>query len=1220
MMTGELRNHVVPAFGALFVVGFLSLARDRSRMNRSVGASILLLRVIAGLLISSGACCAQFQLSEPEVSTRENAGADVSAAASRKSAARGGRSGRRIDSEAVDQAPVESGEQRLNADGGQAVVPEPAVRQRGRQVADQMRVKSVPDSTFTLIAAEAPRAVMSAGGVPRIPQILEDANLNDVSCIGANCWAVGDRGVICQSTDAGETWLAKCVPFDCRLTSVCFLTNRIGWVAGVEQQPGLPGGRAVLILTRDGGATWKNLVFESSNSAASTDGLHRLPGIQQIQFFGLEEAVAVTLPDRKRGNSTLFQSSDSGLTWTPIASDRTHASWMSGWFSGSGEGVVVGGRQSLASIASGEAIVLQEPASTLRCFRTVALEKDGRGWLAGDGATLLQTDDGGVTWKAPSGDMPVGLSDILDFHGVVIRGATTIVSGDPGSMLLRTVDEGQTWQIVEVDFHGQIHRLRTLGDTGFLAVGSFGQILKSDDDGQSWRSVRNQGYHCGVLCFVTEAEKSPWALLATLTADAGIRSVVHQPSDRLESPAEECAGVCNAERAREAMGLLGVNQYSSDWMFPRSLEEQHRSSRSLMEEWNRRTDGRLRELIPLRLARSIRTYQPGIVVVESSGEHDAVAELLRSAVKRAIELAADSGQVALADAGLKPWSVLRVLSRVPTSRQTTLMFQEADLLPGLGTSCGLVCDAAAGVLEDAVTSPFGSASQHLEMSAGYDLEMDFEERVAISNALDGLERLLTSDARRLLTGRSSEELAELRNVIRRSRTEAAALRGHGSALPAEEAFVAELPDLGASLPEALALRQLRELSELSRERNNTEGYLAVQQEIVRRFPETEDAWRAAESLILFYGSAETRYFRLRGQMLPAASLADAVSGISQASRDSFATASNAGGPAGLRPRIQMGAAGSFSSSATSQLDAVNEAWTTQEDTAWRILREHVSIKNGQRSGPSEESKLRRATTLRGIQKNGEATTLFSEAAVGTSDIAFWAGSEMQILQGGKSANLRLMNIPRSSSRPILDGRLTDEIWENAEELRLLSEDGGFVGQAPRATGNSGESNERDADCLCMLAWDEQFLYFAARLERHQPGRRVSPATARQHDEDHQDRDRIELCVDTDRDYLTAFRFVIDESGRTSEQCWWLNRWNPDWFVAVDSDDSAWRVEAAIPLNELSSPTVRPGMLWSVRLRRVLPGYLEQQLPLLNGSRSVSGAGLIRFIRPKVNAR
>jgi photosystem II stability/assembly factor-like uncharacterized protein len=1169
-------------------------------MNCSAGT--LLLRILAGLLISKSVCCAQSQLTEPKDSADENASTEVSAAASEKSAGRGGG---RVASESIGGNRTES------------ALPQTANRRQKGQGAEQITVASAPDGTFTLIESESPAAVMSAGGVARGPQILDDATLNDVSCVGGNCWAVGDRGVICYSADAGESWLAKCVPFECRLTSVCFLTNRIGWVGGVEPQPGLPGGRAVLLSTRDGGITWTNLVFQSRTRSATADGLHRLPGIRQIQYFGLEEAVAVTFPDQKQDDSTLVRSSDGGLTWDPIASDKVSASWIGGWFSGSNAGVVVGGRQSLASIASGEAVIMQEPASTLRCFRSVALEKNGRGWLAGDGATLLQTEDGGVTWKAPAVDLPAGLADVLDFHSVVVRGETMIACGNPGSVLLRTVNEGQTWQVVEADFHGQIHRLRAQGESGILAVGSFGQILKSDDDGQSWRTVRNRGYHSGILCLVTDAEKSPWALLATLTADAGVRSVVHQPSDRLESLAAEGVGVCNTERACEALGLLGVNQYSSDWMFPRSLAEQHKSSESLMDEWNRRTDGRMRELIPLRLARSIRTYQPRIVIVESSGDNDAVAELMRSAVKRAIELAADPEQIALTEAGLKPWSVFRVLSRASTSQQTTLMFQESDLLPALGTTCGLVCDAAENVFGDAAALLTGTESQYSDLSAAYDLEMDFEARAAIRNALEGLEGALTSDVRRPSSGRTREDLAKLRNAIGKSRTEAAALRGHGVAQQAVEAFVAELSEVGASLPPSLALRQLRELSELSRERNNTEGYLAVQQEIVRRFPETEDAWRAAESLIWFYGSAETRYFRLRGQMFPAASSVASVSDGSQATRDLFAPTSNAGSSAGLRPQIQMGAAGSFSPSATSQLEAVNEAWTAQEETAWRILREHVSVRSGQRGGPSEESKLRRATTLRGIQKNGEATTLFSEAAVGTSDVAFWATSEMQILQRGKSGNLRLMNVPQSSSRPVLDGRLTDEIWENAEEIRLLSEDRDSVSQVSTV---AGDSDGRDADCLCMLAWDEQFLYFAARLERRERSRRIPPASARQHDEDHQDRDRIELCVDTDRDYLTAFRFVIDESGRTSEQCWWLSRWNPDWFVAVDSDDSAWRVEAAIPLNELSNPTARPGMLWSVRFRRVLPGYLEQSLPALNGMRSAGGAGLIRFVRPKLSAR
>ncbi len=43
-----------------------------------------------------------------------------------------------------------------------------------------------------------------------------------------------------------------------------------------------------------------------------------------------------------------------------------------------------------------------------------------------------------------------------------------------------------------------------------------------------------------------------------------------------------------------------------------------------------------------------------------------------------------------------------------------------------------------------------------------------------------------------------------------------------------------------------------------------EGYLAVQQEIIRRFPDEPEAKKAAAVLLMFYSSAETRRYRMQG--------------------------------------------------------------------------------------------------------------------------------------------------------------------------------------------------------------------------------------------------------------------------------------------------------------------------------------------------------------------
>jgi photosystem II stability/assembly factor-like uncharacterized protein len=1185
-------------------------------MNWSVGAALFVVRFISGLLISTAMCCAQFQLSEPTVETDEESTTRESNAAVVLEVERVEAGESAADGPDSDDASdlINAPRQRVRMSGQPAGAGKSRV---DRGVSKATGVTEEPQGVIQLLDSEEPRALLMAGGAPRTRDLLLDATLRDVACVGLRCWSVGDRGVICSSADGGETWETGCLPFECRLTSVCFLTNRIGWVAGVESQPGRKSGRAVLLATRDGGQTWRNIVEESGADGAAVDGVHRLPGIQQIQFFGLEEAIAITLPDTDRDNSTLFRSGDGGQSWTPVLSDRGAPLWTGGWFSSLGQGVIVGTHQGLGTLVSGESVVLQEPRATLRSFRSVVIDGEGRGWVAGDGATLLRTEDSGVSWAAPDHELPSGLADVLDVRCLAQRGEVMIASGDPGAMVLRTEDAGKSWQIIEADIRGQMHRMRALPDRGFLAVGSFGQIMKSEDDGLSWRTVRNVGIHCGILSLVTKLEQSPWALTSALTTDRGIRSVVLQPSVRLNEPREDAAGLCQTERALSALTLLGVSDVAGDWMFPGLLETQHRSGSSLMDEWDRRTDGRASELVPLRLARSIRSYRPQIVVIERCQDVDAIAELLRSAVMRGIELAGDATEPKLSGFGLPVWQVQRVLSRAPSDLQPTVVFRDTDLLPVLGTTSGLVCDAAGAVLMPTkATLPEASARRR---NAGYELEMDLEQRSAITNPLDGLESLLTEKIRRRRVTRPRAELEELRQVLLRTRNEAGALQGHGAGLQATEAFVAELQDVGKTLPDALALRQLRELAELSQERNNAEGYLAVLQEIVRRFPETEDAWRAAESLLLFYGSAEARHVRLRGQVMPRGQQMGVVAGPFQDGSAGQSTIGSADGNGILSPTVQPAAARGFSGSATSTFDALHEGWNAQQETAWTVLSGHESVRVGRRNGPSAESRLRRAITLRGLGKNGEATSLLVEAAAGTDDTAAWAASELQILQGARSSHLRLLNVPRSVSRPILDGRLTDPVWENAEEIRLISVRGGTSLSSAAADESRTVAGNAD-DCLCLLAWDEQFLYLAARVPRGQTSHPVELAAARQHDEDHNGRDRVEICIDTDRDYLTAFQLVIDESGRTSDACWWLDRWNPQWYVAVDHDEAAWRLEAAIPLNELSSPVAAPGTLWSIRFQRILPGLIEQRLPGLSAASSLQGASLVRFIRPKATNR
>ncbi len=66
---------------------------------------------------------------------------------------------------------------------------------------------------------------------------------------------------------------------------------------------------------------------------------------------------------------------------------------------------------------------------------------------------------------------------------------------------------------------------------------------------------------------------------------------------------------------------------------------------------------------------------------------------------------------------------------------------------------------------------------------------------------------------------------------------------------------------------------------------------------------------------------------------------------------------------------------------------------------------------------------------------------------------------------------------------------------------------------------------------------------------------------RKHDEDLSPFDRVALCFDTDRDFVSWYTIEIDQRGCVAESCWGDPAWNPAMYIARASDDEHWRIEA-----------------------------------------------------------
>ncbi|MFN9720323.1 MAG: WD40/YVTN/BNR-like repeat-containing protein, partial [Planctomycetota bacterium] len=550
-----------------------------------------------------------------------------------------------------------------------------------------------------LIDADPEPSDFAAGPVPRTRGILEEAALRDAGLVGQFACAAGDRGVICTSRDGGLSWTTSALELDCQLMSVCFLTDQVGWIGGWIRDSQSSDRQSLIVATRDGGVSWTRLIGPPVLPGSSTLTASNLPPIIHLEYFGLDEAVVVTMSSERHGSKRIFQSRDGGLTWSAINADEASEEWLGADFISPSEGIIGGERECYATVVANQAVVINSPQPTLRGMRGASLDSSGSGWLVGDGGNLVVTDNAGVTWRTPDGRRPEEFSRLADLRTVTHHDKIVIAAGSPGSFVLRSEDAGNTWDVIPTTARGLLHRIRLNSQGLAIAVGTFGQILRSTDSGFTWETVRSEQRRTGLLNLAGNSLDISWNLMARVAAEDGIRSAVVQMSQPFD------AGISSISqrwhpRAAERLAALGICDGASDWMFARTRPEAHRSAMMLVSEWDRQTDGQLRELLPLRLARQLRIWQPSVVVVEpcpmqGSGD-DAVASILRDALPRAIQMAADEHHPGLGRLHLPAWTVARVVTRTQRDGTSSLKYSETDLLPRLRTTTGLLVDFAKG--------------------------------------------------------------------------------------------------------------------------------------------------------------------------------------------------------------------------------------------------------------------------------------------------------------------------------------------------------------------------------------------------------------------------------------------------------------------------------------------------------------------------------------------
>lgn len=300
-------------------------------------------------------------------------------------------------------------------------------------------------------ATSAQPAVSLSAAVPAVltepalqsPKAIGAATLS-ITRAGRRLVAVGERGTVLLSDDAGTTWRQAKVPVQVTLTAVRFVDDRTGWAVGHL---------GVILKSTDGGETWtKQLdgvsaakaiaeaVLASADERAQREAKRFVEEGPDKPFFDLD------FIDARRGFAVgaynlAFATTDGGATWEPILSR------------------------------------LPNPKS-LHLYGVRAAS--GRVHIVGEQGLLLTSDDGGSSFSVRPAPYKGSLFGLL-----MARTGTLLAYGLRGNAL-RSVDQGVSWVKVDTGTSVSISAAVELDGGALVLLGQTGALQLSRDDGQSF--------------------------------------------------------------------------------------------------------------------------------------------------------------------------------------------------------------------------------------------------------------------------------------------------------------------------------------------------------------------------------------------------------------------------------------------------------------------------------------------------------------------------------------------------------------------------------------------------------------------------------------------------------------------------------------------------------------------------------------------------------------
>ncbi len=301
------------------------------------------------------------------------------------------------------------------------------------------------------------------------------AVLQAITHAGKRLVAVGERGLIIYSNDAGKSWTQAAVPVSSTLTALRFADAQLGWAVG---------SMGVVLRTEDGGASWTKvldgataaqLALKAAPAGQAQDDAQRLvaegPDKPLLDLSVSSDGSLLVVG----AYGLAFSSSDGGKSWASQMHRLPNPDGLSyyGVAERRGEALLFG-EQGLLLRASkpADSFTAQTSPSTGSLFGALALH-EGPLLLLGLRGKAWRSAEAGDDWTAIQTPIEASL-----ISGLQMRDGSILLAGAAGQ-LLQSRDGGQRFQPLQLPQRFPFTGMAQAADGALLLVGMRG-LLRVD--------------------------------------------------------------------------------------------------------------------------------------------------------------------------------------------------------------------------------------------------------------------------------------------------------------------------------------------------------------------------------------------------------------------------------------------------------------------------------------------------------------------------------------------------------------------------------------------------------------------------------------------------------------------------------------------------------------------------------------------------------------------